>query len=376
MRYYLIAGEASGDLHGSNLMKSIKETDPYAEFRFFGGDLMKAQGGILVKHYKDISVMGFVAVIFKLRTILKTMALCKKDIGLYHPDVVILIDYPSFNLKIAKFVKEQLHIPVHYYISPKIWAWKEYRIKSIKKYIDRIFSILPFEVDFYSKHNYEVIYVGNPSVEAIENRTCKNETFQEFVTNNNLSKKPIVAVLAGSRKNEIKYCLPVMLETAKDFPDYQFVIAGAPSITRDFYEQIIGNNTNFKIVFGKTYNVLQQSKAALINSGTASLEAALLNTPQVVGYHVFGGKAARIILQRVIKVKYASLVNLIADRLVVKEFLADDMTTENMKKELKLLLSDETYRNNMLKSYDEVREKLGGVGAADRTAKLIYEEIK
>lgn len=376
MRYYLIAGEASGDLHGSNLMKSIKETDPHAEFRFFGGDLMKAQGGKLVKHYKDISVMGFVAVIFKLRTILKTMTLCKNDIGLYHPDVVILIDYPSFNLKIAKFVKEKLHIPVHYYISPKIWAWKEYRIKSIKRDIDRIFSILPFEVDFYTKHNYEVTYVGNPSVEAIENRTCKNETFQEFVTNNNLSQKPIVAVLAGSRKNEIKYCLPVMLETAKDFPDYQFVIAGAPSITRDFYEQIIGNNTNFKIVFGKTYNVLQQSKAALINSGTASLEAALLNTPQVVGYHVFGGKAARIILQRVIKVKYASLVNLIADRLVVKEFLADDMTTENMKKELKLLLSDETYRNNMLKSYDEVCEKLGGVGAADRTAKLIYEEIK
>lgn len=376
MKYYLIAGEASGDLHGSNLMKGLKKVDSQAEFRFFGGDLMQAEGGTLVKHYKEMAFMGFVMVIANLKTILKNMSFCKKDIEQFKPDVVILIDYPSFNLKIAKYVKEELNnIPVYYYISPKIWAWKEYRIKDIKKYVDHILSILPFEVDYYKKHNHAVTYVGNPSVDAIENRSCKNETFQEFISENQLAYKPIVAVLAGSRKQEIKHCLPVMLQTAEDFPDYQFVIAGAPGITREFYENILGNNQNFRVVFGKTYNLLQQSKAALINSGTASLEAALINTPQVVGYHIFGGKLARKVFERVIKVKWASLVNLIANKLVVKELLADAMTTDNMKKELKLLLLDENYRNKMFQAYAEVREKLGGVGASDKAAKEIFNKL-
>jgi lipid-A-disaccharide synthase len=397
MKYYLIAGEASGDLHGSNLMKGLKKVDAQAEFRFFGGDLMRAEGGTLVKHYKDMAFMGFVAVLANLRTVLGNLSLCKKDISNYRPDIVILIDYPSFNLKIAGFVKKKLPgIPVYYYISPKIWAWKEHRIKAIKKYVDHIFSILPFEVDYFKKHQHEVTYVGNPSVDAIENRDCKNETFEEFTKKNNLSGKPIVAVLAGSRKQEIKSCLPIMLETAKSFQDYQFVVAGAPGISPDFYNQIITpqlhlvsgseveQNRNkassamlnickpeITVVFGQTYNLLQQSKAAIINSGTASLEAALLNTPQVVGYAVFGGKAARLVLQNVIKVEWASLVNLIAGRLVVKEFLADRLTTDNLKRELNCLLNDEDYRNKMFKAYEEVRERLGSAGASDKAAREI-----
>ncbi len=376
MKYYLIAGEASGDLHGSNLMKGLEKNDPQAEFRFFGGDLMQAEGGTLVKHYKDMAFMGFIAVIANLKSILNNLSLCKKDITEYCPDVVILIDYPSFNLKVAKFVKETLPgVPVYYYISPKIWAWKEYRIKDIKKYVDHIFSILPFEVDYFKKHNHQVTYVGNPSVDAIESRPCKNETFQEFIAKNNLPDKPIVAVLAGSRKQEIKHCLPVMLKTAEDFPDYQFVIAGAPGITPEFYKEILNGNNNFNIVFGKTYQVLQHAQAALINSGTASLEACLLNTPQVVGYYVFGGTLARLIFQKIIKVEWASLVNLIAGKVVVKELLADRLTVDNMKKELNLLLYDETYRTNMLRSYAEVRNKLGGVGASDLAAKEIYQKL-
>jgi len=376
MKYYLIVGEASGDLHASNLMKGLKKVDSTAEFRFFGGDLMQAQGGTLVKHYREMAFMGFVNVIANLRGILRNLSLCKKDITDYKPDVVILIDYPNFNLKVAKFVKKTLpKTPVYYYISPKIWAWKEYRIKDIKKYVDHIFSILPFEVDYFKKHNYEVTYVGNPSVDAIENRPCKNETFEEFTRENNLSDKPIVAVLAGSRKQEIKNCLPMMLETANDFPDYQFVIAGAPGITPQLYEKILDGNKNFGIVFGKTYNLLQQSTAALVNSGTASLEAALLNTPQVVGYHVAGGKLSRLILQKVIKVEWASLVNLIANRLVVKELLADRLTVENMKKELQLLLTDKTYRQNMFDAYAQVREKLGETGASDKAASEIYKKL-
>jgi len=372
MKYYLIAGEASGDLHASNLMKSLKNIDEKADFRFFGGDLMAAQGGALVKHYREMAFMGFAAVIANLRTVLRNLSQCKKDVADYRPDVVILIDYPSFNLKIARFVKENLpETPVYYYISPKIWAWKEYRIKSIKKYTDHIFSILPFEVDYFKKHNHNVTYVGNPSVDAIENRAHKNEKIAHFIEENHLSEKPIVAVLAGSRRHEIKHCLPVMIDAAKDFPDYQFVVAGAPGITPEFYKTVLGENTRFTVVFGQTYRLLQHAQAALINSGTASLEAALLNTPQVVGYAVFGGKLARLVLQRFIKVEWASLVNLIAGRLVVKEFLADRLTADNLKKELKLLLTDEDYRKNMFSAYAEVQEKLGGVGASERAARGI-----
>ncbi len=338
---------------------------------------MKAEGGTLVKHYKEMAFMGFVTVIANLRTVLNNLSTCKKDIAAYKPDAVILIDYPSFNLKIAEFVKKTMpNTPVYYYISPKIWAWKEYRIKDIKKYVDHIFSILPFEVEYFKKHNHNVTYVGNPSVDAIENRAYKTETAEDFANENDLSEKKIIAVLAGSRKQEIKNCLPVMLKTAEYFPDYQFVIAGAPGISPEFYKAILGNNSNFKVVFGKTYQVLQHAKAALINSGTASLEAALLNTPQVVGYHVFGGKLARLLLQKVIKVEWASLVNLIAGRLVVKELLADRLTVDNMRNELTLLLTDETYRNNMLAAYAEVQQKLGGTGASDMAAAEIYKQLR
>ncbi|MDR0872321.1 MAG: lipid-A-disaccharide synthase [Prevotellaceae bacterium] len=376
MKYYLIAGEASGDLHASNLMRELKSVDETADFRFFGGDLMAAQGGTLVKHYREMAFMGFAAVIANLRTVLNNLSQCKKDVAKYKPDAVILVDYPSFNLKIAQFVKENLpDTPVFYYISPKIWAWKEYRIKSIKKYVNHIFAILPFEVDYFKKHDYEVTYVGNPSVDAIENRAHKNEKTADFIAENHLSGKPIVAVLAGSRRHEIKKCLPVMLETAKDFPDYQFVVAGAPGISPDFYKSILGENSRFAVVFGQTYRVLQHSQAALINSGTASLEAALLNAPQAVGYSVFGGRAARLVLQHVIKVEWASLVNLIAGRLVVKEFLADRFTAENLKNELQRLLADESYRSEMLRAYRDVQAKLGGAGASGRAARGIFEKL-
>lgn len=376
MKYYLIAGEASGDLHGSNLMKELKKIDPQAEFRFLGGDLMQEAGGTLVLHYKKMAFMGFIAVIKNLKTVLQNLSFCKKDIQQYQPDVVILIDYPSFNLKIAKFAKKQLHnTPVFYYISPKIWAWKEYRIKDIKKYVDHIFSILPFEVDYFKKHEYQITYVGNPSVDAIENRKEKEQTFTQFITQHYLSQKPIVAILAGSRKQEIKHCLPTMLDVATDFPEYQFVVAGAPGIDLDFYNKVMGEKYQHKVVFGETYALLQHAKAALINSGTASLEGALLKVPQVVGYHIFGGKIARRIFENIIKVKWASLVNLIANKLVVKEFLADEMTTQNLSNELKNILTDENYRHTMLENYAFVKQILGEKGASEKAACEIYKKL-
>ncbi len=379
MKYYLIAGEASGDLHGSNLMKELKKQDPEAEFRFFGGDKMQAQGGTLVKHYKDMAFMGFINVLLNLRKVLGNISLCKKDIKSYRPDAVILIDYPSFNLRIAEFVKKQKTLrntPVYYYISPKIWAWKEHRVKAIKKYIDHVFCILPFEVDFYKKHGMEVTYVGNPSVDAVENRECKSESFDTFTDRNNLAGKEIIAILAGSRKQEIKKCLPIMMKAVESYTRYQFVIAGAPGIDPKLYEKYLHRNPRYGIVYGQTYNLLQNSSAAIINSGTASLEAALFNVPQLVGYHVIGGWFARQIFQRLIKVKWASLVNLIAGKLVVKEFLADDMKAAKLERELYLILRDEEYRNTMLHEYAEVRQKLGGPGASERTAKEIIRRVK
>ncbi|MDR1699114.1 MAG: lipid-A-disaccharide synthase, partial [Prevotellaceae bacterium] len=344
MKYYLIAGEPSGDLHASNLMKELKMLDSQAEFRYFGGDLMQAQGGTLVKHYREMAFMGFAAVIANFRTIFGNFSLAKKDISQHKPDVLILVDYPSFNLKIAKFVKK--HFPgvsVYYYISPKIWAWKEYRMKDIKKYIDRLFSILPFEVDWFKKHDYAVTYVGNPSVDAIENRADKEQSFEEFVAENSLSGKPLVALLAGSRKQEIKACLPVFMQLLPHFPDCEFVVAGAPGIDAQFYGNIIGNHS-LKVIYGKTYQLLQQSTAAIVNSGTASLETALLNTPQVVAYSLKGGKLATWIMRKVIKVKWASLVNLIANREVVKELMGADFTFENLRQETGKLLYSDDYR--------------------------------
>ena len=283
MKYYLIAGEASGDLHASNLMKALKREDPDAEFRYFGGDLMAACGGTLVKHYRDMAYMGFIPVLMNLDKVLANMRLCKQDIAAWRPDVVILVDYPGFNLKIAKYVKTHLNIPVYYYISPKIWAWKEWRVKSIRRYVDRLYSILPFEVDFYARHHYAVEYVGNPTVDELAARPQADETFDDFVTECGLERKPIIALLAGSRVSEIKDNLPMMIEAAEAYPEYQLVVAGAPGIAPELYAPYVQGH-RVKVVQGKTYRLLQQSRAALVTSGTATLETALLRVPQVVCY--------------------------------------------------------------------------------------------
>lgn len=374
MKYYLIAGEASGDLHASNLMKSLKEIDKEADFRFFGGDLMADVGGVCVKHYRELAFMGFIPVLTHLPTIFKNMNLCKKDIVEWNPDVVILIDYPGFNLNIAEYLKSQTNIPVYYYISPKIWAWKEYRIKNIKRDVDKLFSILPFEVDFFEKkHHYPICYVGNPCVDAVtEFQANYQETFDEFVIRNGLTpQKPIIAILAGSRKQEIKDNLATMLEAADHFTDHQVVIAGAPGIDTGYYDKFIGKH-NAAIVFGQTYPLLAHSHAALVTSGTATLETALFRVPQVVCYYVAMGKFISFLRRHLLKVKYISLVNLIANRGVVRELVADQMNLYNVKAELTELLKDSTERTAMLKGYDECIERLGPAGASQNTAKKIY----
>ncbi|WP_321279101.1 lipid-A-disaccharide synthase [Marinifilum fragile] len=374
MRYYIIAGEASGDLHASNLMKEIKNEDSAAEFRFWGGDLMQAQGGELVKHYRETAFMGFLTVLKNLGKIRANFSLCEKDLLEYKPDVLILVDYPGFNLRMAKFAKEH-GIRVHYYISPKIWAWKEGRVKKIKTYVDRMFTIFPFETEFYKKHNYEVSFGGNPLLDAIENRLNKDESFEDFTTKNNLPNKPIVALLAGSRKQEIERILPVMLDVVGDFPDHQFVVAAAPSITKEFYAQVVGDR-DVKFVYGQTYDLLQQSKAALVTSGTATLETALLRIPQVVCYITGGGKILFAIGKRLLKVKYISLVNLVMDKLIVKELIQHFCNKENIASELKNILEEGSYRSKMLSNYQLLNEKLGGAGASSRFAKMIVEDLK
>lgn len=377
MKYYIVAGEASGDLHASNLMNSLKSLDENAEFRFFGGDLMKSVGGTLVKHYRELAFMGIIPVILNSRTILRNLSVCKKDIAEYSPDVVILVDYPGFNLKIAKYVKIQLKIPVHYYISPKVWAWKEYRVKSFKKYVDEMLCILPFEVDFFKKHNYKVHYVGNPTVDAIANREHKNETFQQFINYNNLSNKPIIALLAGSRKQEIMGNLPTMLESVKEYDDgYQFIIAGAPGIDKDFYKDITNSNLNVIVIFNQTYRILAHSDAALVTSGTATLEAALLNVPQVVCYKTPLPKLSQWAFKNILHTPYISLVNLICGYEVVKELFAASFTIDNIRTELKQILHVNNYKQNMLKNYSEMQQVLGEPGASDKAAAVIYRIIK
>ena len=375
MKYYLIVGEASGDLHASNLMRALKERDPQADFRFFGGDLMKGVGGTLVKHYKDLAYMGFIPVLLHLRTIFKNMDYCKQDIVGWQPDVVILVDYPGFNLKIAEYLKKNTTIPVYYYISPKIWAWKEYRIKNIKRDVDELFSILPFEVDFFKGHQYPIHYVGNPCVDAVDAyQKIHAETFDEFVTSNSLSEKPIVALLAGSRKQEIKDNLPMMLEAAKPFVDkYQLVLAGAPGIDPAYYQKYVGNDVPVKIIFGQTYRLLQQAKAALVTSGTATLETALFRVPQAVCYFTPVGKLIAFLRRHILKVKYISLVNLVANKEVVRELVADTMTVANVRSELDALLNDEQYRGQMLKEYDRMIKILGPAGASHQAASKIIE---
>lgn len=375
MKYYLIVGEASGDLHASNLMRALQHEDPQAEFRFFGGDLMKAVGGTCVKHYRELAYMGFIPVLLHLRTIFRNMDFCKKDVEAWQPDVLILVDYPGFNLKIAEYIKRHTQIPVYYYISPKIWAWKEYRIKNIKRDVDELFSILPFEVDFFKKHQYPIHYVGNPCVDAVDDfRRKGQETFSEFITANGLEDKPIIALLAGSRRQEIKDNLTRMIEAARSFPQYQFVVAGAPGIEPDFYKRYIDSST--KIVFGQTYRLLQQAEAALVTSGTATLETALFRVPQVVCYYISAGKLVSFLRRHILKVKYISLVNLIADREVVTELVADGMTVSNIKKELAKIISGGSGRSRMLSEYDRLIGILGEPGASERAAAQITALLK
>ena len=375
MKYYLIVGEASGDLHASNLMKALKERDAQAEFRFFGGDLMREVGGTLVKHYKELAYMGFIPVLLHLRTIFKNMDFCKSDILEWQPDVVILVDYPGFNLKIAEFVKKRTNIPVYYYISPKIWAWKEYRIKNIKRDVDELFSILPFEVDFFKGHEYPIHYVGNPCVDAVDAfRQSYTETFEEFTAANALSQKPIIALLAGSRKQEIKDNLPDMLEAAKPYAgEYQLVLAGAPSMDLTYYQQYIGTEVPVKIVFGQTYQLLAHAKAALVTSGTATLETALFRVPQVVCYYLAMGKVISFLRKHILKVKYISLVNLVANKEVVRELVADTMTVGNVRSELDALLNQGDYREKMLQEYDRMIKILGPAGASHQAASKMIE---
>ena len=375
MKYYLIVGEASGDLHASNLMKALQKADPQAEFRFFGGDLMVAVGGSLVKHYKDMAYMGFIPVLLHLRTIFRNMDYCKEDIVRWQPDVLILVDYPGFNLKIAEYIKGHTHIPIFYYISPKIWAWKQYRIKNIKRDVDELFSILPFEVDFFQKHSYPIHYIGNPCVDAVDCFQQEyTEEFAHFVSRNHLENRSIVALLAGSRKQEIKDNLSRMIEASRAFPEYQFVIAGAPGIAPEFYQTYTEGNV--KIVFGQTYDLLSHAVAALVTSGTATLETALFRVPQVVCYYTACGKLVSFLRRHILKVKYISLVNLIAGKEVVSELVADGMTVSNVKEQLAKILPGGEGRSRMQKEYESLIRILGESGASDRAAVQIVELLR
>jgi len=378
MRYYLIVGEASGDLHASHLMRSLQAVDPAAEFRFFGGDLMTAVGGTRVKHFKELAYMGFIPVLLHLRTIFRNMAFCKKDIVEWAPDVVILVDYPGFNLNIAKFVKSKTHIPVYYYISPKIWAWKEYRIKNIKRDVDELFSILPFEVNFFEKkHRYPIHYVGNPTADEVRGfLSTYNEGFEQFCKANALqADKPILALLAGSRRQEIKDNLPAMMQVAARFPQYQAVLAGAPSIADEYYEGFI-RGSQVQLVKNQTYPLLAHATAALVTSGTATLETALFNVPQVVCYKTPVPRLIRFAFNHIIKVEYISLVNLIMNKEVVSELFADRFTVDNISHCLQTLLPGGEARQEMLNNYALLQKVLGNDVAPDNAAKLMYGLLK
>ena len=378
MKYYLIVGEASGDLHASRLMRSLKKYDELAEFRFFGGDLMAAEGGTRVKHYKELAYMGFVPVLLHLGTIFSNMKRCKEDIVAWKPDVVILVDYPGFNLSIAKFLKKNTLIPVYYYISPKIWAWKEWRIKSIKRDVSEMFSILPFEVPFYEqKHKYPIHYVGNPTAQEVaEFRAGYHQTYEEFCRENNLdSRKPIIALLAGSRLQEIKDNLPAMIEVAERFEDYQMVLAGAPSIEDEYYDKFL-EGTPVRVVKNKTYQLLSHTTAALVTSGTATLETALFNVPQVVCYETPLPKLIRFAFNHVLKVDYISLVNLVANKEVVPEMFADKFTIDGIANELYKILPGQPARERMLAEYQEVVRELGSKVAPDEAASIMVDLLR
>lgn len=362
MKYYIIAGEASGDLHGSNLIKAIKQTDTNAEFRAWGGDMMQTAGADIVKHYRDLAFMGFVEVIMNLRTILNNLDFCKKDILNYKPDVLILIDYPGFNLRIAKWAKEQ-GLKIIYYISPQVWAWKENRVKTIKQCVDKMLVILPFEKEFYHKWNYDVTYVGHPLVEVVDEYSAKG-----FQQNSKISsiQKPIIALLPGSRKQEILKKLPIMLEVSKKFTDYQFVVAKAPGQEDSFYNEILNQYPDVKSVSGKTYDLLMAASAALVTSGTATLETALFGVPEVVCYK--GSAISYAIAKRVIKIKYISLVNLIMDKPVVKELIQHELTAENITKELNDILYNPERIAQLKSDYKKLRNTLSEGGHASQNA--------
>lgn len=362
MKYYLVAGEASGDLHASNLIKEIKKQDPAAEFRCWGGDLMQAQGGTLVKHYRDLAFMGFVEVLMNVRTIFKNLDLCKKDILDYKPDAVILVDYPGFNLRMAKFVKEA-GLKVIYYISPTIWAWNEKRVYKIKKYVDKMLVIIPFEQAFYKKFDYDANFVGHPLLDAIIGKT-----YEKVVATD----KPIIAILPGSRKQEITKMLKVMLEMRKYFSAYEFVVAGAPSQAPEFYKKLIKDDS-VKIVFNKTYELFSQSHAAIVKSGTSTLEAALFDVPHVMCYTV--NQLSYEIAIRLVKIKWATLANLILNREVVKELIQRGFNVKNLKHETEKILNDE-YRAKMRKDFAELKGMLGGPGASKRAAETVINFLK
>lgn len=372
LKLYFIAGEASGDLHGSNLMKALLNNDPSIDFRFWGGDLMEKIAGKPVKHIKELAFMGFIEVIFNLRTILRNIKTCKEDILAYQPDALVLIDYPGFNMRIAEWAKQH-NIKVYYYISPQIWAWKQNRVHKIKRTVDHLFAILPFEKAFYEKFDFEVEYVGHPLLDAIEQ--YKENTFSEadFRQKWELGEKPIIAVLPGSRKQEVKVKLPIMLDAVQDLHNYQILIAGAPSLDVSFYEPLIANR-NAKIIHGATYDVLASSEAAIVTSGTATLETALLNIPEVVCY-----KASPIsyaIAKRLVKIKFISLVNLIMDREVVRELIQHECNARQIRDELTLILEGGAKRKNVLADYEIMRQNLGGGGASEKVAQSLLKTIR
>jgi lipid-A-disaccharide synthase len=370
MKYFIIAGEASGDMHGAKLMAEIKKSDPTAVFMFFGGDLMQDQGGILIKHYREMAFMGIIPVIMNIRSIKRNFKLCEKELTDFRPDVLILVDYPGFNLRMSRFAKEN-NIKTAYYISPKIWAWKTGRVEMVKKYVDHMFTIFPFETAFYSKFDYKVTYVGNPVFDLISEELNKPLDFKGFCESNRLSSKPIVALLAGSRKHEIKELLPVMEQVSEHFPGYQFLVAGAPSISSEYYHSLM--KSELPVIFDQTYDLLRHSKAAIVASGTATLETALLKIPQVVCYKMGLGWFLELFRNQILKTRFFSLVNLVAEKEVVKEFFQSQVTVKNICAELKQLLENETYRNEIARGYSEIELNLKSEGAATIAARQIVD---
>ena len=372
MKYFIIAGEASGDLHGSRLIAELKHRDSDAQFCFLGGDKMsEAANCTPIVHYRDMAFMGFVNVLLNINKIYHLRKVAQRELLRFQPDKVILIDYPGFNLRFAKFVKQNMpSVEVIYYIAPKLWAWKEYRIKSIKRYVDRMFTIFPFETEWFGSRGYKVEYVGNPSVDSVS--AFMQEEFDEtrFRADNNLDSRPIIALLAGSRRQEIRSCLPIMAQLASLYPDYQFVVAAAPSVESEFYKSVVGDNA-VKILYGATYSLLRVARAAVVNSGTATLETALFRVPQVVVYKVFGGRVAMLLKPLLIKTPWVSLVNIIAQREVVTELLAHNFTLESTKTELDKIVVDGERRKEVLRAYEEIIGVLGEAGADVRCAERI-----